>query len=106
MADELQESDLFPAWGDKVELGYGLYECPLCGSAVVSTGVHTKWHNDQRKDAPPPGLAGAVEAVVQAWTDPGPVPEYHAMVKEGTRKRWPALTDALDKLEREARGGN
>ena len=39
-----------------------------------------------------------VDNVVNAWTDPGPQPAYHAAVVDDLRKRWPVLARALDNL--------
>lgn len=39
-----------------------------------------------------------VEAVLKAWNDPGPRPDYHALMKRRVRIEWPALAVALDKL--------
>ena len=40
----------------------------------------------------------AVEDVVKAWTDPGPMPGYHRHMQAKLRKRWPVLGEALDVL--------
>ena len=37
----------------------------------------------------------AVEDVVKAWTDPGPVPGYHRYMQAKLRKEWPVLSEAL-----------
>jgi len=43
----------------------------------------------------------AVDTVVDAWMNPGPVPPFHYAAKAALRRRWPALTEALDALARE-----
>lgn len=40
----------------------------------------------------------AVDDVVKAWTDPGPVPVYHRYMQAKLRKEWPVLGEALDVL--------
>lgn len=47
----------------------------------------------------------AVEAVVKAWTDPGPVPEYHRKAQWDLWSEWPVLAKALDELAAAARDG-
>ena len=37
----------------------------------------------------------AVEDVVNAWTDPGPMPGYHRHMQAKLRKEWPVLGEAL-----------
>ena len=37
----------------------------------------------------------AVEDVVKAWTDPGPMPGYHRHMQAKLRKQWPVLGEAL-----------
>ena len=37
----------------------------------------------------------AVEDVVKAWTDPGPMPGYHRHMQAKLRKEWPVLGEAL-----------
>lgn len=39
-----------------------------------------------------------VQAVIDAWTVPGPVPNYHYYMQEKLRREWPILTKALDAL--------
>lgn len=46
-----------------------------------------------------------VEAVLKAWTNPGPVPEYHRDMQRELTLKWPVLARALDELAAEARGG-
>lgn len=36
--------------------------------------------------------------VMDAWTNPGPVPEYHAAAQKRLRIEWPALAHALDSV--------
>lgn len=43
----------------------------------------------------------AIEAVVQAWTAPGPHRGYHAAAAEDVRERMPLLGRALDRLAAE-----
>lgn len=38
-----------------------------------------------------------LEAVQDAWTDAGPVPDYHEHMQYKLRRDWPTLADALDK---------
>lgn len=40
----------------------------------------------------------AVQAVIEAWTDPGPYPEYHYRMQASLREQWPTLGYALDRL--------
>ena len=40
----------------------------------------------------------AVDDVVKAWTDPGPMPGYHRHMQAKLRKQWPVLGEALDVL--------
>lgn len=47
--------------------------------------------------------AAAVLAVLEAWTEPGPVPEYHRAMQDELRRRWPALATALDTLDHSTR---
>lgn len=47
----------------------------------------------QAADALPP-----LEAVVAAWTDPGPNPFWHRMQQEALRQSMPLLAHALDRL--------
>lgn len=47
----------------------------------------------------------AVEAVLKAWTNPGPVQEYHRDMQRDLTFKWPVLARALDELAAEARGG-
>lgn len=37
----------------------------------------------------------AVDDVVKAWTDPGPMPGYHRHMQAKLRKQWPVLGEAL-----------
>lgn len=37
----------------------------------------------------------AVEDVVKAWADPGPMPGYHRHMQAKLRKQWPVLGEAL-----------
>lgn len=39
-----------------------------------------------------------VQAVIDAWDDAGPVPDYHFVMKDWVRKNWPVLADSLDNL--------
>ena len=39
-----------------------------------------------------------VQAVIDAWTVEGPVPEYHRAAQDRLRRDWPVLADALDAL--------
>lgn len=43
--------------------------------------------------------ADRLKAIHSAWTDAGPVPDYHEHMKYKLRRDWPALAEALDKLE-------
>lgn len=47
----------------------------------------------------------AVEAVLKAWTDPGPVPGYHRAMQQELRQSWTMLALALDDLAAAAREG-
>lgn len=47
----------------------------------------------------------AVEAVLKAWTDPGPVPEHHRTMQQALLREWPTLANALDELAAAAREG-
>lgn len=40
----------------------------------------------------------AIEAVVQAWVNQGPVPGYHRHMQSKLRKEWPVLAKALEAL--------
>ena len=40
----------------------------------------------------------AVDDVVKAWADPGPMPGYHRHMQAKLRKQWPVLGEALDVL--------
>ena len=42
-----------------------------------------------------------LEAVLAAWTDPGPVPFWHRMQQENLRLSMPLLAHALDRLAAE-----
>lgn len=44
---------------------------------------------------------GAVERVVQAWTDCGPVPAYHFAQQLRLRREWPTLASAIEELARQ-----
>lgn len=35
--------------------------------------------------------------IQEAWLNPGPRPDYHEHVKGFTRRRWPTLTDAIER---------
>lgn len=51
-----------------------------------------------------PSVEEAAQAVVEAWTKPGPVPEYHAAHKLQLRRGWPTLHRAIaDLVEAAAR---
>lgn len=39
-----------------------------------------------------------LKAVIDAWDDAGPVPDYHYVMKDWVRKNWPILGNALDNL--------
>lgn len=39
-----------------------------------------------------------IQAVIDAWTVPGPQPEYHYAAQRRLRIEWPALAQALDKM--------
>lgn len=43
----------------------------------------------------------AAVLVHDAWTHPGPHPDYHHQAQETLRRQWPALAKALDALDRE-----
>lgn len=43
-------------------------------------------------------MMSAVERVLKAWTDPGPVPAYHRVAQDALRRDWPTLAAALDAL--------
>jgi hypothetical protein len=47
----------------------------------------------------------AVQAVVQAWTDPGREPQHHYAVMHWLAHEWPALANAVQNLANEADGG-
>lgn len=40
----------------------------------------------------------AIEAVVAAWQNHGPVPEYHYAMKSKLFREWPTLAEAVDAL--------
>lgn len=48
----------------------------------------------------------AIEAVLKAWTDPGPVPGYHRDMQQELLRRWPTLALALDELAAAAKDGH
>lgn len=41
-------------------------------------------------------LEAEVLAVLDAWTDPGPMPRYHREMQAKLRREWPVLARALD----------
>lgn len=44
-------------------------------------------------------------SILNAWTVPGPQPEYHRAMQERLRREWPVLANALDHAARDrARG--
>ena len=45
----------------------------------------------------------ALEAALQAWTTPGPVPGYHEAMKRNVRLAMPLLARALDRAKEEQR---
>lgn len=47
-------------------------------------------------------MTPAIEALVRAWTDPGPVPEVHAAAQRRLWQTWPTLAGAIEDLVREA----
>lgn len=40
----------------------------------------------------------AIEAVVSAWQNAGPVPAYHYAMKSKLFREWPTLAEAVDAL--------
>lgn len=40
--------------------------------------------------------ADHLEAITGAWTNAGPMPDYHEHMKNKLRRDWPTLADALD----------
>lgn len=44
----------------------------------------------------------AVAAVIKAWTEPGPHPEWHTMMQRQVKIQMPVLARALDRLADEA----
>jgi len=38
--------------------------------------------------------------ILEAWTNPGPVPGYHAQAQQRLRETWPALATKLDEAAR------
>ena len=43
----------------------------------------------------------ALEAALQAWAEPGPVPGYHEAMKRNVREAMPLLGKALDRAAQE-----
>ena len=43
-------------------------------------------------------MSESVRAVLNAWTDPGPVPRFHEEWQDRLRRHWPTLADALDRM--------
>lgn len=41
-----------------------------------------------------------INAVYDAWRDPGPYPEYHKEFQDRLRREWPTLAKALDRMQR------
>lgn len=39
-------------------------------------------------------------AIHSAWTDAGPVPDYHAHMQDKLRRDWPVLASALDEASK------
>lgn len=56
-----------------------------------------------QEPAAPAGInISTVQAVLDAWTDPGPVPAYHQMMQYRLRTEWPVLAIALDAATQES----
>jgi hypothetical protein len=43
----------------------------------------------------------AAVLVHDAWTHPGPRPDYHRQAQDTLRRQWPRLANALDALDKE-----
>lgn len=43
-------------------------------------------------------MSDRARAVMNAWTDPGPVPRFHEEWQDRLRRHWPTLADALDRF--------
>lgn len=44
-----------------------------------------------------------LEAIIRAWTEPGPRPDWHRRAQDEVRRAMPTLAHALDKAARETR---
>lgn len=44
--------------------------------------------------------ADQLEAILDAWNDAGPMPDYHEHMKFKLRRDWPTLADALDEASK------
>ncbi len=49
-------------------------------------------------------LWDAIQETVDAWTDAGSHPEFHAQWQNKIRAEWPTLAAAVEKLVKEWRG--
>jgi hypothetical protein len=47
-----------------------------------------------------PAVLAAVEQIQDAWTVPGPVPEYHRAMQNQLLQEWPTLALAVMNLNR------
>lgn len=47
-----------------------------------------------------------VQQVIKAWTDAGPMPEYHHEAQLKLRRDWPVLADAVIALVAAEKEGN
>lgn len=52
--------------------------------------IHRKTRGDIRS------AEARLAAIHSAWTDAGPMPDYHEHMKTKLRREWPTLGDALD----------
>lgn len=69
----------------------------------------TPWKDERmRTPSTPRGRAAydhlpPLEAIIRAWTEPGPRPDWHRQAQGEVRRAMPTLAHALDKAARETR---
>lgn len=77
----------------------------ICYHALMGRVAFEPW---PAPPGPPPlprdPVAQAMEAVVEAWTNPGTHPAYHAAAQARLRQEWPVLARAIEQFVAAARG--
>lgn len=91
--------------------------CDFCGEKRNTSTAYTSPQNAERDrqdwarlhrtgvcvQISSPEVAQAIAVILAAWRDTGPRPDLHRLAQQHLIRNWPALANALHKLDRAVR---